>query len=246
MVSFHWGHPSDGHLRLLGDAGVSIWEQVGTVEAARAAAGDGVEVIIAQGHEAGGHNYQGLPTIVLVPEIVDAVNGAMVLAAGGISDGRGAAAVLALGADGVWVGTRLLASAEAFVHPEYRARVLAASGEDTVFSAIFGPEFPHFNPMRVQKNRVVAEWNDRLADVPQDRSGLPVIGQSDLGGMVHEKRKFDFTLAVPSTTGDMEEMPWLMGQGVGLVHDVRPAGEIVETMMAEAAEILARLGGGRG
>ena len=246
VVSFHWGHPAAVHLQLLGDAGVSVWEQVGSAETARRAAGDGVEVIIAQGQEAGGHNYQGLPTFVLVPEIVDAVDGAMVLAAGGISDGRGAAAALALGADGVWVGTRLLASPEAFVHPDYRARVLAASGADTVFSAIFGPEFPHFNPMRVQKNRLVAEWNDRLDEVPQDRSGLPVIGQSDLGGMLHEKRKFDFTLAVPSTTGDMEEMPWLMGQGVGLVRDVRPAGDIVESMMGEAAEILSRLGGRNG
>ena len=91
VVSFHWGHPSPEHLKLLRDAGVSVWEQVGEVEAAKKAVGDGVEVIVAQGWEAGGHNYGGLPTMVLVPEILDAVSPALVLAAGGIVDGRGVA-----------------------------------------------------------------------------------------------------------------------------------------------------------
>jgi NAD(P)H-dependent flavin oxidoreductase YrpB (nitropropane dioxygenase family) len=79
IASFHWGHPSPEYLKLLLDAGVSVWEQVGTVEAAKEAVGDGVEVIVAQGWEAGGHNYGGLPTMVLVPEILDAVSPALVL-----------------------------------------------------------------------------------------------------------------------------------------------------------------------
>jgi len=89
VASFHWGHPAAEHLTLLRDAGVSVWEQIGNVEAARRAVGDGVEVIVAQGWEAGGHNYGGLPTMVLVPEILDAVSPALVLASGGIVDGRG-------------------------------------------------------------------------------------------------------------------------------------------------------------
>src|SRR5271169_6416736 len=84
VASFHWGHPAAEHLTLLRDAGVSVWEQIGNVEAARRAVGDGVEVIVAQGWEAGGHNYGGLPTMVLVPEILDAVSPAFVLASGGI------------------------------------------------------------------------------------------------------------------------------------------------------------------
>jgi len=88
-ASFHWGHPSPEHLRLLRDAGLSAWEQVGGVEAAKKAVGDGVEVIVAQGWEAGGHNYGGLPSMVLVPEILDAVSPALALASGGIVDGRG-------------------------------------------------------------------------------------------------------------------------------------------------------------
>lgn len=74
VASFHWGHPSPEHLTLLLDAGVSVWEQVGDVETAKKAVSDGVEVIVAQGWEAGGHNYGGLPTMVLVPQIVDVVS----------------------------------------------------------------------------------------------------------------------------------------------------------------------------
>ncbi|WP_053111982.1 nitronate monooxygenase [Kitasatospora sp. MY 5-36] len=104
--------------------------QVGSADAAERAVDDGVEVVVAQGWEAGGHNYGGLPTIVGVPAVVDAVGDrALVLAAGGITDGRQVAAALCLGADGVWVGTLLVASREAQVHPEHHRRLVAALGE---------------------------------------------------------------------------------------------------------------------
>jgi NAD(P)H-dependent flavin oxidoreductase YrpB (nitropropane dioxygenase family) len=116
---------------------VSCWEQVGSVDDARRAVDDGADVLIAQGYEAGGHNYQGLagqpglPTFVLLPTLVDAVGSqAMVLGSGGISDGRGVAAALALGADAVWVGTRMVATTEASVHDEHKRRIVAAKGED--------------------------------------------------------------------------------------------------------------------
>jgi NAD(P)H-dependent flavin oxidoreductase YrpB (nitropropane dioxygenase family) len=241
VVSFHWGHPSSEHLKLLLDAGVSVWEQVGNMEAAKGAVGDGIEVIVAQGWEAGGHNYGGLPTMVLVPEILDAVSPALVLAAGGIVDGRGAAAALALGADGVWVGTRLVATPEAAVHAEHKRRLVEGKGEQTVRSSIFGPEWPHFNPMRVLRNRVVDEWSDRLAEVPMVRDDLPVIGRTIFLGQQIALCKFAPILATDETEGDWEEMPWLAGQGVGLIHDIRPAKDVVETMMADAIAILKRL-----
>ena len=241
IVSFHWGHPSSEHLKLLLDAGVSVWEQVGNMEAAKEAVGDGIEVIVAQGWEAGGHNYGGLPTMVLVPEILDAVSPALVLAAGGIVDGRGVAAALALGADGVWVGTRLVATPEAAVHAEHKRRLLEGEGEHTVRSSIFGPEWPRFNPMRVLRNRVVHEWSDRLAEVPMVRDDLPVIGRTIFLGQQIALRKFAPILATDETEGDWEEMPWLAGQGVGLIHDIRPAKDVVETMMADAIAILKRL-----
>ena len=241
IVSWHWGHPSDEHRAVLADAGVSYWEQVGSVDDAKRAVDDGAELVVAQGLEAGGHNYQGmpgmpgLPLMALVPMIVDAVGDeALVLAAGGISDGRTAAAALALGSDGVWIGTRLVATEESAIHDEHKRRILAASGEDTVLSAIFGPEMPHFNPMRLQRNRVVSEYNDRLEEVPIQRDSLEVIGHTTFNGEPVEMRKFNVLLATPETKADWEEMPWLMGQGVGLVDDIAPAAVVVERMMSEA------------
>lgn len=241
IVSFHWGHPSAGHIKLLRDAGVSIWEQVGSVDAARRAVGDGIEAIVAQGLEAGGHNYSGLPTLALIPLVVDAVAPSIVLAAGGIADGRGAAAALTLGADAVWVGSRMVATREAAVHPEHKRRLVAASGEHTVLSSIFGPEMPSFNPMRVIRNRVVDEWNDRAAEVPTQRDQLPEIGRTRLLDQDVTLRKFNVLLATEDTEADWEEMPWLGGQGIGLIHDIPSATEAVERMMAEAADVLGRL-----
>jgi NAD(P)H-dependent flavin oxidoreductase YrpB (nitropropane dioxygenase family) len=239
VVSFHWGHPSKEHLNLLRDAGVSVWEQVGSVDDAKRAVDDGVEVVVAQGWEAGGHNYGGLPTFVFVPRLRDALGDQqLILASGGIVDGRGAAAALILGADGVWVGTRLVATNEANVHPEHYRRLLAAEGEDTVRSGIFGPEMPAFNPMRLLRNRVVDEYTDRLDEVPMDRSNEPVIGTTVFLGGEHTKRKFDVLLPVPETTGDFEEMPFLMGQGVGMISSIEPAADVVTTMMNDAAKLL--------
>lgn len=242
IVSFHWGHPPDAQLRSLLAAGVSVWEQVGNIEDARRAAGSGVEVVIAQGWEAGGHNYGGLPTMVLTPSVVDAVTPTLVLAAGGIVDGRQAAAALCLGADAVWVGTRLVASVEVHVHPEHHRRLLAASGEDTTRTGIFGPEMPQFNPMRLLRNRVVDEYAERLEDVPTVRGGLEEIGRTPFQGQETVMHKFNVLLPVPGTTGDFEEMPWLAGQGAGLIHDIRPAAEIVTEMMDGAAATLRAVG----
>ena len=244
-VSFHWGHPKPALIKLLKDAGCTVWEQVGNVEDARRAIGDGVDVIVAQGNEAGGHNYQGMPTFALVPAMRDAIGDTLMLAAGGVSDGRGVAAALMLGADGVWVGTRLVATAEAAVHDEHKRRLVGAAGSDTTLSSIFGPENPAFNPMRVITNRVVREWNHRLSEVPATAQALaaqPEIGSTVLGGQTMTLRKFNVLLPTPETKGDWEEMPFLAGQGVGLIKDVAPAQQVVERMMSEARAVLAGAG----
>src|SRR5690349_13554762 len=110
VASFHWGHPKRAWIDQLHSAGTRVFEQVGSVDDARRAVDDGVDVVVAQGREAGGHNYGSLPTFALVPLVVDAAAPALVLASGGIADGRGLAAALMLGADGAWVGTRLAAT----------------------------------------------------------------------------------------------------------------------------------------
>lgn len=243
-VSFHWGHPRRDWIDRLHAAGVRVCEQVGAVDDARRAVDDGVDVVVAQGSEAGGHNFATLPTFALVPLVVDAVAPALVLAAGGVADGRGLAAALMLGADGVWVGTRLVATSESAAHDGYKARVVAAGATQTVRTALFGPETPDFNPMRVLSNRVVREWRDRVAEIPADTSGLPVIGHTELGGVPTELRKFSNLVPMRGlTTGDLEEMALLAGQGVGLVGAVRPAGAVIEAMTRQAGEMLARHAG---
>ncbi|MFL4468478.1 NAD(P)H-dependent flavin oxidoreductase [Tateyamaria armeniaca] len=239
IASFHWGHPPPAQTAMLKDAGCSIWVQVGSVEDGLKAVEYGAEVIVAQGWEAGGHNYGGMGSMALIPAMVDAVGDrAMVLAAGGISDARAAAAALVLGADGVWVGTRLVASAEANVHPEHHRRLIAAQGADTTRSGVFGPEMPDFNPMRLLKVRVTEEFEGRLQDVPMERDNEPVIGETIFMGQPHTKRRFDVILPTSDTTGDFEEMAWLAGQGVGQVSDIQPAAEIVREMMQGARDLL--------
>src|SRR5215475_7000605 len=182
VVSFHWGHPSRAWIDQLHAAGVRVFEQVGSVEDARRAAGDGVDVVVAQGQEAGGYNFGTLPTFALVPLVVDAVAPALVLAAGGIADGRGLAGALMLGADGAWVGTRVVATAESAAHDGYKSRLIAALGTDTACTAVFGPQDPAFNPMRVLRNTTVRDWSGRGGEIPADTSAEPVIGQMTLLG----------------------------------------------------------------
>ncbi len=249
IVSFHWGHPSPKLIARLRDAGCSVWEQVASVEQAKRALGDGMEVIIPQGHEAGGHNFQGLSdaaqgTFALVPTMRDALgDNVLILASGGVADGRGVAAALTLGADGVWVGTRFVATVEAFAHDEHKKRIVASTGTDTVYSSIFGSDNPTFNPMRLLRNRVVNEWNHKLSEVPTDSAELATlepIGTTVLGPDTITIKKFNVLLPTPQTQADFEEMPLLAGQGVGLVNDILPAAQVVERMMAETAACLGR------
>jgi enoyl-[acyl-carrier protein] reductase II len=243
IASFHWGHPPSEYIGALHRAGCRVWEQVGSVEAARRAVDGGVDLIVAQGSEAGGHNLGSLPTLALVPLVVDAVAPTPVLAAGGIADGRGVVAALALGAAGVWVGTRLVASTEAYAHEGYKQRLVDAEGTETRLSSLFGPEMAHFNPMRVLANRVVREFEGREDQRPVDTSAEPVIGAAVLLGETLTLRRFSNFVPMPTTTGDLEEMPLLAGQGVGLIRGIEPAQVIVRSMMAEAAGIIERLSG---
>jgi len=238
VVSFHWGHPPRDWVDRLHTAGVRVFAQVGSVDDALRAVDDGVDVVVAQGREAGGHCASTLPTFALVPAVVDAVGPALVLAAGGIADGRGLAAALMLGADGVWVGTRFVATVESNAHEGYKARLVQASGVDTVSTSMFGPDMPTFNPMRVLRTKVVREWQDRA--VPSETAQLPAVGHVDLNGDRVELRQFDSIPPITTTTGDLEDMALPAGQGVGLVDRVEPAGTVVAAMTAQAEALLGR------
>ncbi len=159
VVVFFWCSPGTLVPRLHA-GGAKVWMQVGSVQEARDAVRAGADAVIVQGSEAGGHNRGAAATFSLVPAVVDAIAPVPVIAAGGIADGRGVAAALALGAEAVWVGTRLVASREAHAHEEYKRRILAATEADTVRTTMFGPEWPGAQT-RVLRNRVVNEWAGR-------------------------------------------------------------------------------------
>src|SRR6478672_796591 len=151
VVSLFWGDPTP-HVAAVHAAGAFVTSTVGSSDEARRHADAGVDVIVAQGWEAGGHVWGGVATLPLVPAVVDAVSPVPVVAAGGIADGRGLAAVLALGAAGAWLGTRFLASHEATVHRRYQELLLRGRETDTVYLAdLFDVRWPNA-PHRTLKN----------------------------------------------------------------------------------------------
>ena len=236
VVVFFWQAPPGPWVEQLQAVGTRVWMQVGSVPEARAAVGAGMDALVVQGQEAGGHNKSSASTLTLVPAVADAIAPVPVVAAGGIADGRGVAAAWALGADAVWVGTRLVASQEAYAHAEHKRRIVAATVADTVRTAIFGPEWPDAS-MRVLRNRVTREWAGRDDRTPPPEPSKS-IGQTILLGQAYAMPPFSVILPTPDTTGEFDEMCLAAGESAGLVTDLKPAGQIVRDMMDEAQQII--------
>ncbi len=206
------------------DAGLMVVSMCGRVEHAVRAAEAGCDVVVAQGTEAGGHTGR-IAGMALIPQIVDAVD-IPVLAAGSIVDGRGLAAALAFGAQGVWVGTRFIASEEARAAREFKAKIVESSGGDTTVTRCYSGK-----PMRVISNPYVEERERN----PEQISPFPEqMGKSFIAGVLNYASN-------DGIDTDRSCMP--AGQGIGGIHDVLPAREIVRRMVAEAEEVLARTGG---
>lgn len=240
VVVFFWGTPRAEHLRRLRAAGIDVWVQVGRVAEAHEARAAGVDAIIAQGAEAGGHNRAEAATMTLLPAVIRAVAPLPVLAAGGIVDGAGLVAVLAMGAEAAWCGTRFLASDEAEAHPDYKRAVVEARVGDTARTTLFGPEWPD-EPVRALRNAVVREWAGREAET---KAAPPAtIGTTVIGGTVVEMPRFSVLLPTPATTGDLDQMCLTAGESAGNIGEVRPAAEIVAAFRREAEAALLRLAG---
>jgi len=239
VVVFFWNLPPAAWVTRLRESGTRVWIQVGSIDHAREAVQTGADAVIVQGSEAGGHNHSHTGLFGLLPAVVDAVSPVPVIAAGGIADGRGVAAALSLGAEGVCVGTRLIASHEAHAHDEYKRRVVAAGVDDIARTCIFGPEWPD-QPMRVIRNRVVREWTGRDDKTPAARNPPQFVGHTSIGGQEYPMPKFSAVLPVPGTTGDFEEMCLAAGESAGLIKDIKPAGDIVHEMMNQAEQIMDR------
>ena len=240
VVVFFWDDAPDEWLSRLRAAGSHVWFQVGSVAEAKAAVRRGAQGLVVQGSEAGGHNRATAATFSLLPAVIDAVQSVPVVAAGGIADGRTVAAALALRADAVWVGTRLLASFEAYAHPEYKDRVVAAGAEDTARHLIFGPEFPNASTHGL-RNRVVREWEGRDNPPPYNSipdSKLQVIGQARLYGQEFPMKRFCGFPPTPEFTGDFEEMSLLAGESVGQTKRLMSAASIIDEMISGAEAVI--------
>ena len=174
----------------------------------------------------------------LVPCVVDAVSPVPVVAAGGVADGRGLAAALALGAAGIWVGTRFIASEEIPLVALYKERVVEASETDTVYGIVFDIDWPDA-PHRALRNSTVRRWEEAGRPRPGERPGEgEVVAAWPSGDPI---LRYSDALPKPGMTGDLEALALYAGQSAGLVKDVRPAGEIVRSLAAEAERILSGL-----
>jgi NAD(P)H-dependent flavin oxidoreductase YrpB (nitropropane dioxygenase family) len=238
VVSFFWGDAS-GVIGEARDAGAIVFVTVGTADEGRAAAAVGADVVVAQGWEAGGHVWGTVSTLGLVPCVVDAVAPVPVVAAGGIADGRGLAAVLALGAAGAWVGTRFLAAPEAAIHPDYRRRILAAVEADTFYGTLFDRGWPDA-PHRALRNSTVEAWELAGRPMSGSRPGEDDEPASRPDGS--PVNRYASSTPTAEMTGDVEPLPHWAGQGVGLVTREESAADIVHSLVAEAEEAIRSLG----
>lgn len=243
LVVFHMNVPPREWVDRLHAAGARVWMQAGSVKQAVEGAALGIDAVIAQGSEAGGHNKSKTSALLLLPEIIKAVHPLLVLAAGGIADGQGVFNALSAGADGVWVGTRLVASTEAYAHEQYKVRIVAAKGDATITTTMFGPEYQG-RPYRVLRNRVVDEFAGREDTIPVPPPPPMVIGKTVLFPhtfrQLYEMPKFSVIVPTPDTAGDFEEMGLPAGAGVGAIHDIQPAARIIAKMMNDARLLFER------
>lgn len=226
VISTFWGDPGP-HVDAIHDAGALHLHTVGSIADAVAAAEAGVDAIVAQGVEAGGHVHGTTSTLALVPAVVDAVAPVPVVAAGGIADARGLIAALALGAQAAWIGTRFLLAAEANVHPEYRRRLVVAGPEDTVHTEAFSGGWPDA-PHRVLRNATLAAWEAAGRPAAPHRPGEgDVVATAPNGSAT---MRYHMAMPQAGTKGDVEEMALYAGQGVGLARACVPAADIVSEL----------------
>ncbi len=239
LLILFWGDPQP-YVRQAHDQGMKVFLQVGSVDEAKTVAEAGVDAIIAQGVEAGGHVKGTVSLPALLPAVVEAVRPVPVIAAGGIATGRGLVAALSLGAQGISVGTRFLASEEAFIPPQYKERILRSRAEDTVYCQLFDIGWPA--PHRVLRNKAVAEWEAAGRAFPGHRPGEgTIIGTLPRGGKTLDVVRYSAMVPAPGFVGDLEYAALYCGESCSLVNDIKPAAHIVRDMVREAEQVIAEM-----
>ncbi|WAJ43239.1 nitronate monooxygenase [Mycobacterium sp. Aquia_216] len=234
LVVFHHDPPPARWVGALRAAGIRVWMQASSPEIAATAIGFGVSAIVAQGSEAGGHARGRIPLHALLRTIRHSWPDMLVLAAGGISDGTAVAAALRTGADGVWVGTALVAATEANAHSEYQRRLVDSSGK-TLRTNAFGPEWPD-EPYRLLATPAVRSAGTSAHNAAHQQGDS--IGRTRLfphsANMSYDLPVRSALPPTPETSGDWESMVYPAGQGVGAVRRIAPAADIIGLMMDQA------------
>lgn len=231
VVTF-WGDPAPlvevAHAR-----GMVLMHQVGSVDDAKAAAAAGVDVVNVQGVEAGGHVIGTTSIWELIPQTVEAVS-VPVVASGGIGDGAGIARALALGAQGVSLGTRFVACDEANFHPAYKQRIVEATAADTVYTEdlydVYWPNAPH----RTLRNRTFATWESagRPPSGQRPGEGESIGRRTNSAGKVVEWPRYATGVVTSDFDGDVDDAPLWAGESVSVVNDVKPAAQIVAELVS--------------
>jgi nitronate monooxygenase len=233
IISFFWGDPTP-YAKIAHDAGAIVLSTVGSAAEARKVSNANVDVVVAQGWEAGGHVWGTVASMPLTPCVVDAVYPKPVVSAGGIGDGRGIAAALMLGASGVSLGTRFVASKESPFHEIYKERILKAEETDTEHTTLFDLGWENA-PHRVLRNKTIEAW---------EKSGRPPRGKRPNEGetaATYDGRKIPYYSThdpIPGTEGDIEGLMMLAGQSVGLISNLPTAAEIMTTLVNQAGEAM--------
>jgi len=242
IVSFFWEVPGD-LIAQTHDAGATVLQTVSSAVEAREAVRAGADVLVPQGVEAGGHVRGGVSTMSLIPRVTDAAaeaspgEGVPVVAAGGVADGRGVAAALALGAAGAMLGTRFVASDEADVSDAYKRRITEAEETDTSHGTPFDGGWPGA-PHRVLRNRTVQSWEEAGRPLKGERPGEgDRVATGPDGTPVY---RYDDVIPTAGIDGDADDLALYAGQSCGLVESVRPAGEIVDELASESDKALQR------
>lgn len=231
VLVLFWGDPAP-YVDRAHAVGTKVVVQAGSVEEARAAAAAGVDAVMIQGVEAGGHVRSTTSLSILLPAVVDAVAPLPVIAAGGIADGRGVAAALSLGAHAVSLGTRFLCSDES--RAAYKDRVVAAGAEDTYYTTLFDVEWPDA-AHRVLRNKIVRDWEAAGRPASGQRPGEgEIAGQMPVGGQTVELPRYSVFMPMEGFEGDLDYSVLYCGESCSLVQDVQPAAEIVRTLAADA------------
>jgi nitronate monooxygenase len=219
------------------DAGCRVVYQVGSVAQARAAENAGADALIAQGVEAGGHVHGGVTSLVLLPEVVEAVS-IPVVASGGFATGESLIAAMALGAQGIHCGTAFLATEESYAGEVHKQRVVEAGSTETIHTDAFAINWPPASPVRVLRNRTTDMIGDRLFGHSPDEITREQIAEEE-GRPVY---RFSTDSPLRSMTGKLDELALFAGQVCGQVRERVPARSVVQRIVDEAHATLDRIG----